>query len=75
MMRLTSLVLWIAAIVGLIVGSNCEANVCRTLYDEPAYETVTKLMDSSGITNDRGLFFSFVFGNDTSATPFNEVVE
>lgn len=74
-MRLTSLTLWVAALVGLIISSNSEANVCRPLYDEPMYETVTKIMDSPTVTSERGFFSWFVFGNDTSMAPFNEIIE
>ncbi|KAL5234772.1 hypothetical protein ACI65C_002182 [Semiaphis heraclei] len=74
-MRLTSLALWTAALVGLILSSNGEVNICRALYDEPMYETVTKIMDCPAITNERGFFSWFVFGNDTSTVQFNEVIE
>lgn len=75
-MRLTGLGLWTAALVGLIVSSNGEANVCRPLYDEPGYETVTKIMDSPAIANERGFFSWVVSGNDTSAdVPFNAIIE
>lgn len=74
-MRLTSLTLWIAALAGLILSSNGEANVCRPLYDEPAYETVTKIVDSPAVTNEHGFFSWFVFGNDTSTAPFDEIIE
>lgn len=74
-MRLVTLALWIAALVGLIVSSNGEANICRPLYDEPMYETVTKIMDCPSMTNERGFFSWFVFGNDTTMAPFNEVIE
>lgn len=74
-MRLASLALWAAALAGLLVSGNGEANVCRPLYDEPAYETVTKIMDCPAVTNERGFFSWFVFGNDTSTAPFNEIIE
>ncbi|XP_025201235.1 prominin-1-like [Melanaphis sacchari] len=74
-MRLTSLVLWTAALVGLILSSNGEVNICKPLYDEPMYETVTKIMDCPSITNERGFFSWFIFGNETSTAPFNEVIE
>jgi hypothetical protein len=74
-MRLTSIALWLAALVGLMVSSNGEANVCRPLYDEPAYETVTKIMDCPTVTSERGFFSSFVLGNETSIAPFNEIIE
>lgn len=74
-MRLTSIALWLAALVGLIVSGNGEANVCRPLYDEPAYETITKIMDSPTVTSERGFFSWFVLGNDTSPAPFDEVIE
>ncbi|XP_003242766.1 prominin-1-A-like [Acyrthosiphon pisum] len=74
-MRLTSLVLWISALLGLILSSNGEVNICRPLYDEPMYETVTKIMDCPAITNERGFFSWFIFGNETSTAPFNEVIE
>ncbi|XP_050421252.1 prominin-1-A-like [Adelges cooleyi] len=74
-MRLTSLVLWLAALVGLIVSSNGEANVCRALYDEPSYETVSKIMDYPALTNEHGFFSWFVFGNDTPTASFGEVIE
>jgi len=74
-MRLTSLALWTAALVGLILSSNGEVNICRPLYDDPMYETVTKIMDCPAITNERGFFSWFIFGNETSTAPFNEVIE
>lgn len=75
-MRLTSLTLWAAALVGLIVGSNVEANVCRSLYDGPSYETVGKIMDYPVVSMaERGLFSWFVYGNDTFVPPFGEVIE
>lgn len=74
-MRLASLALWFAAIAGLIVSSNSESNVCRALYDEPAYETVSKIIDNPGLTNEQGFFSWFVFGNDTPTSPFNQVIE
>lgn len=74
-MRLTGLALWSAALIGLVVTSNGEANVCRPLFDEPTYETVTKIMDCPAITSERGFFSWFVFGNDTTAAPFDEVIE
>ncbi|XP_050544501.1 prominin-1-A-like [Daktulosphaira vitifoliae] len=74
-MRLTSLVMWVIAFVGLIVSSNSESNVCRALYDEPTYETVSKIMDDPRLTNEHGFFSWFVFGNDTPTSTFNEVLE
>ncbi|KAF0769684.1 prominin-1-A-like, partial [Aphis craccivora] len=74
-MRLTSLALWTAALVGLVLSSNAEVNICRPLYDEPMYETVTKIIDCPSITNERGFFSWFIFGNETSTAPFNEVIE
>lgn len=74
-MRLVSLALWVVALVGLVVSSNGEANICRPLYDEPMYETVTKIMDSPSVTNNHGFFSWFIFGNNTTMAPFDEVIE
>lgn len=74
-MRLTGLALWLAALVGLIISSNGEANICKPLYDEPTYETVTKIIDCPAITNEKGFFSWFIFGNSTATAPFNEIIE
>ncbi|VVC35443.1 Hypothetical protein CINCED_3A000895 [Cinara cedri] len=74
-MRLTCLALWTAALAGLVLSSNVEANFCRPLYDEPTYETVSKIMDSPAITSERGFFSWLVFGNDTPVAPFHQVVK
>lgn len=74
-MRLTSLTLWTAALAGLVLSSNIEANVCRPLYDEPTYKTVTQIMDCPAVTGERGFFSWLVFGNDTPVGPFDQVVE
>nr|CAD7401783.1 unnamed protein product [Timema poppensis] len=73
---LLSLGLWLLALVSLLVGGHGEVFVCRPLYDEPEFRTLTRLVDEPGVFYRRGggFFSNMLYGNETMNVPLREVL-
>ncbi|XP_049820384.1 prominin-1 isoform X2 [Aethina tumida] len=59
----TGLLVWALGTLTFILGGHGETLLCRPLYDQPHYGTLTDLLDSGGILHTNGGFFSDFKGN------------
>jgi hypothetical protein len=61
----------------LLVGGHGEVFVCRPLYDEPEFSTLSRLMDHPSVLFQRGggFFSNLLYGNSTMDVPVRDVLQ
>jgi hypothetical protein len=77
LMCIFSVALWGVALGALLVGGHGEVFVCRPLYDEPEFSTLTRLVDQPSVLFQRGggFFSNLLYGNSTMDVPVRDVLQ
>lgn len=72
-----SIVLWAVALCLLLVGGHGEVFICRPLYDQPDYKSLTELLDDPGVLYQRGggFFKNLLPRNQTLNVPIRTVLQ
>ncbi|KDR13206.1 Prominin-1-A [Zootermopsis nevadensis] len=77
LMCIFSVALWGVALGALFVGGHGEVFVCRPLYDEPEFSTLTHLVDQPSVLFQKGggFFSNLLYGNSTMDVPIRDVLQ
>jgi hypothetical protein len=74
---LVTTTIWALALASLVLGAHGEQLICRPLYEEPDFKSLTTLFDNPGGiygAGKPGLFSNLGYKNDTLDVPLRNVL-
>lgn len=72
---ISSMFLWILSSVVLLAGGNGQILLCKPLYDDPNFASLTLMLDNPGMMYKKGgLFSNILNGNDSIDVPVKVVL-